>query len=160
MTLQDFTGHTAALPADGCKKHFILKNTINCYLATTAGGFGTWTSGDTAKLLELKEGWEVRNLWIRVVQLGTGAAALDKVGDSVTGDTCYMAGDCKIGSTGTIGMVYRGLVSDTNQALGGYTMLVDGYILGTLKTADFDGIFEVVVEVVDVFGGDTIIAGT
>jgi len=160
MVLQDFTGHAACLSVDGMNKHFILKSTIDCYHSVADGGLGTWTSGDTARLLELKEGWEVRNVWVRVVQLGTGAAALDKIGDSVTGDTCYMAGDCKIGSTGTIGMVYRGLVTDTNQALGGYTMLVDGYILGTLKTADFDGIFEVVVEVVNVFGGETIIAGT
>ena len=160
MVLQDFTGHTACLPADGLNKHLILKNTIDCYRSVANGGFGTWTSGDTARLLELKEGWEVRNVWVRVVQLGTGAAALDSIGDSVTGATCYMDGDCKIGSTGTIGMVYRGLVTDTNQALGGYTMLEDGYILGTLKTADFDGIFEVVVEVVNVFGGETIIAGT
>jgi len=160
MTLQDFAPGSLSLPMDGSRKHFIIKNTIDCYRSVANGGFGTWTSGDTARLLELKEGWEVRNVWIRVVQLGTLAAALDKIGDSVTNDTCYMAGDCKIGSAGTIGMVYRGLVTDTNQALGGYTMLEDGYLLGTLKTANFDGIFEIAAEVVDVFGGNTIIAGT
>ncbi|MBE3137661.1 MAG: hypothetical protein IMZ43_09790 [Thermoplasmata archaeon] len=160
MPLQDFTGHTASLPMDGSRKHFLLKSTIDCYNSVANGGFGTWADADTARLLEVKEGWEIRNVWIRVVRLGTVASVLDKIGDSVTGDTCYMAGDCKIGSTGTVGMVYRGLVTDTNQALGGYLMLVDGYLLGTNKTALFDGIFEIVAEVVNVFGGETIIAGT
>ena len=160
MVLQDFTGHAACLSVDGMNKHFILKSTIDCYHSVADGGFGTWAHTNTAKLMELKEGWEIRNVYIRVIQLGTVAATIDSIGDEVGGAATLMAGDCKIGSTGTVGMVYRNLHTDTIGALNGYLCLADAYVYGTLQTALFDGIFEIALEVVNVFGGETIIAGT
>lgn len=159
-TTHDFTGHEAALPWDGAGKHFIIKSKIDCYHSVAEGGYGTWTHAGTAKLLELKEGWEIRNVYIRVIRLGTVAATIDSIGDSVGGAATLLAQDCKIGSTGTVGMVYRSLHTDTIGALNGYLCLADGYVYGTLQTALFDGIFEIALEVVDVFGGETIIAGT
>ena len=160
MALQDFTGHTVGLPMDGSRKHFILKSIIDCYHSVAEGGLGEWVHANTARLIELKEGWEIRNVYIRVIKLGSVAAVIDSLGDSVGGAATLMAGDCKIGSTGTIGMVYRNLHTDTIGATNGYLCLADGYVYGTLATALFDGIFEIALEVVDVFGGQTIIAGT
>jgi len=151
MPLQDFTSHQAALPHDGGNKHFIVRNTIDCSKSID-GGFGTLLSTDTAKVLEIKEGWFVKRVWVRLIQKGTAAAAIEALGDSV-GAAVWMATDFAIGTGGTVGAVQGSLHTDTNGALNGYLYLADDYILLTPKTANFDGILEVVAEVMDVFGG-------
>lgn len=154
MVLQDFTKSGASLPVDAGLHHYVIKNTIDCYHSVADGGFGTWTSGDTARLLEIKEGWLVERIYIRVVKASTLAAALDKVGDSVTADNAWMAADVALN---TINLALGGLHTDTNGALNGYLYLTDDYLLGTVKTQNFDGIFEIAAVVVDLFGGKTIV---
>ncbi len=151
MALQDFTKGSAVVPVDGIDRHFLARNMVDC----TSAGFGTLLSTDTARILELKEGWFVVRVWVRCVQKGTAAAAIESIGDSV-GATTWMATDFAIGSGGTVGAVQGSLHTDTNGALNGYLYLADDYLLLTPKTANFDGIFEVVAEVINVFGGITI----
>jgi hypothetical protein len=154
MALKDFTSHQAAVPFDRTNKHFLIRNTIDCS-KSTGGGFGTLLSSDTARVLEIKEGWFVNRVWVRTIQKGTIASAIESIGDSV-GAAVWMATDFAWGSAGTVGAVQGGLHTDTNGALNGYLYLTPDYILVTPKTQNYDGICEFVAEVIDVFGGLTI----
>lgn len=157
MALQDFTGHTAYLSADGLNRHFIMKSTVDCSTATTAGGYGTLLSTDTARVMEFKEGWFVNRVWVRLVKLGTvGATVLTQLGDTIGGDV-WLATDMNIGTSGTINQVKGTLHTDTNGALNGYLYLADDYLLLAISTANFDGTLEFAAEVIDVFGGNTIV---
>jgi hypothetical protein len=157
MALQDFTGHSASLPVDGLNKHFIVKSTVDCSKSVADGGFGTLLSTDTARVLELKEGWFVVRVWVRLVKIGTvGATILTQIGDTVGGDV-WIATDMNIGTTGTINQVKGSLHTDTNGALNGYLYLADNYLLLAISTANFDGTLEFAAEVIDVFGGNTIV---
>ena len=156
MALQDFTSHNASVPLDGTHRHFLLRNTIDC-TKSTGGGFGTLLSSDTARILEIKEGWFVRQIWLRVVTPGSNTSAVESIGDSV-GAATWIATDFAFGSAGAAGKVVGNLHTDTNGALTGYLYLTDDYLLLTPKTANYDGAFEIVAEVIDVFGGKTIAA--
>lgn len=154
--MYDFTRESPAVPVDGLNKRFIIRATIDCSKSVAEGGFGTWLVSDpTAKLLEIKEGWEVQKVFIRCIQKGTIASVMDSIGDSL-GAAVWMAADFAIGSGGTVGAVLGTLHTDTNGALNGYLYLTDDYILGTIKTQNFDGIFEIVAVVENIFGGLTI----
>ena len=152
MSLQDFTAHSAALPWDGKEKHFIAKQIIDCSKSVANGGFGTLLHTDTAKVMEIKEGWLVKRVYVRLIKKGTAASAIDSLGDSL-GAGVWMATDFATGTGGTVGAVQGSLIGDTNPALGGYLYLTDNYILLTPKTAAFDGTIEIVAEIVDIFGG-------
>lgn len=156
MALQDFTSHSASVPLDGTHKHFLVRNTIDC-TKSTGGGFGTLLTTDTARILEIKEGWFVRMVWLRVITPGTIASAVESIGDSI-GAATWIAADFAFGSAGAAGKVVGCLHTDANGALTGYLYLTDDYLLLTPKTQNYDGAFEVVAEVIDVFGGLTIAA--
>ncbi len=157
MTLQDYTGYTVCLPASGCKSHFVIKSIVDCSTSVADGGFGTLTSTDTARVLEFKEGWLVERVYVRLVTIGTvGATVLTQLGDTV-GGARWMATDMNIGTTGTINQVKGTIHTDTNGALNGYLYLADDYLLLAISTANFDGKLEFAAEVIDVFGGDTIV---
>jgi hypothetical protein len=158
MALNDYTAGAASLPMDGAGKHFIIKNLIDCYTSVANGGFGTWVSTDTARAIELKEGWLVRRVWVRLVKIGTiGATVLTDVGDSVVGAASFIATNMDIGTTGTLNQVKGSVIGDTTEAAGGYLCLADNYVLLTISTASFDGKLEIAAEIIDVFGGDTIV---
>jgi len=159
MTLQDFTlgSDSPSIPVDGLGKHFIIKNVVDCSTAVADGGCGTLLSTDTARVLEFKEGWFVKKVWVRLVTLGTvGATVLTQLGDTIAGDS-WVATDMNIGTTGTINQVKANLHTDTNGATEGYLYLTDNYLLLAISTANFDGKLEFAAEVIDVFGGNTIV---
>ena len=157
MALQDFTAFTSSLPVDGMGKHFIIKNIVDCSTSVANGGFGTLSSSDTARVLEFKEGWFVVRVWVRLITIGTiGATVLTQLGDTIAGDA-WVATDMNIGTTGTVNQVKGSLHTDTNGALNGYLYLADNYLLLAISTANFDGKLEFAAEVIDVFGGDTIV---
>ncbi len=158
MTLQDYTGYTVSLPASGCKSHFIIKSIVDCSKSVANGGFGTMTSTDTAKVIDFHEGWLVERVYLRLIALGTlGATVMTQLGDSTLGDA-WVATNMNIGTSGTINQV-KGCVhlSDTDAVANGYLYLTDNYLLLAISTADFDGTIEFAAEVIDVFGGDTIV---
>ena len=157
MALQDYTVGAASIPMDGSRRHFLLRNLVDCYNSVANGGWGTLLSTDTARVIELKEGWFVKKVWVRLVKIGTvGATVLTQVGDTIGGDA-WIATDMNIGTTGTLNQVKANLHTDTNGATEGYLYLADDYILMAISTANFDGKIEFVAEVVDVFGGSTIV---
>ena len=157
MTLQDFTVGAASIPMDGSRRHFLLRNLVDCYTSVANGGWGTLSSSDTARVIELKEGWYVKHVWVRLVKIGTvGATILTQIGDTIGGDA-WIATDMNIGTTGTLNQVKGSLATDTNGATQGYMYLADNYILMAISTANFDGQIEIVAEVIDVFGGSTIV---
>ena len=157
MALQDFTVGAASIPMDGSRRHFLLRNLVDCYTSVANGGWGTLSSSDTARVLELKEGWFVKKVWVRLVKIGTvGATIMTQIGDTI-GGSAWIATDMNIGTTGTLNQVVANLHTDTNGATEGYLYLTDNYILFAISTANFDGQIEFVAEVVDVFGGSTIV---
>ncbi len=158
MTLQDFTGHTVSLPASGLGKHFVVKNIVDCYNSVANGGFGTFAVADlTAKVLEVHEGWLVKRVYTRIIKLGTAATSMDTIGDSIGGAAVWSNTALLIGSSGTLNQARGTLHTDTNGALNGYLFLADAYIYITISVADYDGQAEFSMEVIDVFGDDTIV---
>jgi hypothetical protein len=157
MALQDFTASAASLPVDGGGKHFIIKSLINCYNTVAEGGYGNLAAADTARILEIKEGWLVKRIWVRLVKIGTlGATVLDKIEDEDSGD--WITTDMNIGTTGTVNQV-KGCVhaTDANAILNGFLYLKDTYLFMTITTEAFDGKLEIAAEVIDVFGGNTLV---
>jgi len=153
MTLQtSYLKATApSRSADGINSHFVLKSRLD--FTDTA-----LSSSDTAKALLIKEGWRVDRVYVRLVQIGTvGATVLTGIEDSVNGSSNWIATDMNIGTTGTVNDTKGTLHTDTSGATNGYLFLADAYLIVTISTANFDGILEVAAEIVDLFGGSTIV---
>jgi len=152
MTLQtSYLKATApSRSADGINSHFVLKSRLDFTDVPLS-------SADTVKAMLIKEGWRVDRVYVRLVQKGTvGATVLTDVGDSL-GAAVWMATDMNIGTTGTVNDTKGTIHTDTNGALNGYLYLTDNYIVLAISTANFDGILEVAAEIVDLFGGSTIV---
>ncbi len=158
MANYDMCAAGTGLPVDGGGKHFIIKNLLNCYNSVAEGGWGTAAySGNTFTIFKVKEGWLVNRIWFRNVLLATTTAAIDCIGDTATGTTAWVATDAEVGTSGTINTAVGCLHTDTNGALNGFLYKADDEIIVTFKTANFDGKIEFAMEVIDVFGGVTIV---
>ena len=138
-------------PVDGLNKHFVIRSKLD-FSETVL------SSSDTAKICLIKEGWRVDRVYVRIVTKGTlGATVLTGIEDSVNGSSNWVATDLNIGTTGTVNTAVGTLHTDTSGATNGYLFLVDGCLTMTISTANFDGVLDFAVEIVDVFGGETIV---
>ena len=150
MALVNSSNAQQALTYDGLHRHYIVKNRIDASKTVAQGGVGTLLTTDTHKVLLLREGWLVQRVWVRLVQKGTvGATTISKMGDSQN-DAVWGINLFPIGTGGTVGNIEGG---NSNGLL--YDQ--DDWVLMTLATANFDGIIEIVAEIINVFGENTIL---
>ena len=80
MALKDYAPNPAVLPVDGIGRHFIVNTRID-FSAVPLG------ASDTAKLLEIKAGWDVKKVWTKIV---TPEAAADTFGLGDSGGADWM----------------------------------------------------------------------
>ncbi len=145
MATIDYCAGSAVIPSDSVGKVFIVKNRLDCYTTNLL-------STDAARIIEIKAGWFVKEVWVKVIQKGTNTSAMESVGDVSTGTTAWIATDLAWGSAGTVGTVVHSVhATDTNAALNGYQYAAADYILVTPKTATYDGIVDVAILVVEPF---------
>ena len=78
MALKDYAPNPAVQPVDGIGKHFIVKGRIDFSAVPLA-------AADTAKLLEIKAGWDVKKVWTKIVTPESAADTFD-LGDSADAD--------------------------------------------------------------------------
>ncbi len=151
LTTTYLTQSSPSLPVDGVGKHFIAKAIIDC---TSVPCLTT----DTPEVMLIKEGWFVRRVWVRVITLGTLAATtLASVGDS-SNAAALITTDVLVGTSGTINTAVGSVhATDTVDVLVGKLYLADDYIYLTFGVGTFDGKLEIAAEILDVFGGDTIV---
>ena len=146
------TGVSGSDSYDGANNGpMFLRQTIDCYHSVADGGLGTIPLSSTMDIMKLKAGWLVKNVWIRIVRAASGGADASSVGTS--GDaTKFIATLIELDATA--GTVKGSLVGDTIAAgRPGFIVKTDDYIMMTLNAdANYDGIFEVIAEVVDLWG--------
>ena len=159
MANYDFAPGSLSLPMDGSRKHFIIKNLVNCYDSVANGGLGTAVAaGNTFTIFNIKEGWFVRRIWYRIVKLGTiGATTLATIGTVASATDWETGVNTVVGTGGTLNTALGTLVGGTNGLLDGALYLADTDLAIVFGVANFDGKIEFAAEVVDVFGGSTIV---
>lgn len=145
MATVDKCGSSPALPVDGKDNHYIIRTRLDC--TATADNLA---AADAAAVLEIPIGWELRKVWVKLVQKGTLAAVISDIGDTV-GAAVWGATNYAWGSGGTVGLVAGSLIGDTNPALGGYYYTAANQLLLQNSVAVFDGILDIAVEVVKPF---------
>ena len=159
MSDLDFAPGSLSLPMDGSRRHFIVKNLVNCYDSVANGGLGTAVAtGNSFAVLNIKEGWVVQRIWYRLVKIGTiGNTTLATIGIVGSLDDWETGVNTLIGANGTVNTAKATPANSTNGALHGKLYLADTDIVVVFGVANFDGKIEFAAEVVDVFGGDTIV---
>jgi hypothetical protein len=137
MALKDYAPNPAVIPVDGIGKHFIVKSRID-FSAVPLG------ASDTAKLLEIKAGWDVKKVWTKIV---TPEAAADTfgLGDS-GGATGWDAAVPANAAAGTVASSTEG--TDANATPGGKFYPADDYLLLTPSAELAQLVLDVAIEVV------------
>jgi hypothetical protein len=102
MGLQDYAPGHAVEPVDGLGKHFIVKVRADFSAKPLA-------AADTAKLIEIKAGWFVKDLWAKIISPESAADTFN-LGDSAAPDNW----DAAVAANAAAGTVTR-----TNHAAGG-----------------------------------------
>ena len=142
MAEKDYTAARTGLPWDGSAKDkvFLLKGTFD--FATTP-----LANADSAKLFPIKAGWEVRNVFTKIVTPEDGAVAFT-IGKT-TGATEF-EGDGAAGAAA--GTMTRGIGgTDAGVTANGQLYTADGFLYLD-GAADLDtAVIEVVAEVANIF---------
>lgn len=137
MALKDYAPNPAVLPVDGIGKHFIIKSRID-FSAVPLG------ASDTAKILEIKAGWEVKKVWTKIV---TPESAADTFGIGDSGSaTGWDAAVPANAAAGTVASSTEG--TDANATPGGKYYASDDYILLTPSGELAQLVLDVAIEVV------------
>ena len=137
MALKDYAPNPAVQPVDGIGKHFIVKGRIDFSAVPLA-------AADTAKLLEIKAGWDVKKVWTKIVT-PEGAADTFGLGDS-GGATGWDAAVAASAAPGTVASSTGGV--DANATAGGKYYAADDYLLLTPSAELAQLVLDVAMEVV------------
>jgi hypothetical protein len=142
MAEKDYTQSKSGLPWDGRAdtRHFYLTQRLD--FKTT-----TLLNADSARVVPIKKGWEVRNVWTKVVTPEDGAAAFT-IGKTAGGTEFEGNG----ASDAVAGTMTRGIGgTDAGVTAAGQLYTADGYLFFD-AAADLDTlVLDVVVEVVRIF---------
>ena len=140
MALKDYAPNPAVLPVDGHGKHFIVKARISFAALPLA-------AGDTAKLLEIKAGWDVKKVWTKIVTPESAADTFD-LGDSADADNW----DNDVPANAAAGTVANSVGgTDAYATAGGKFYAADDYLLLTPSAELAQLVLDVAIEVVAPF---------
>ncbi len=140
MAEKDYTGSKTGLPWDGKDNVFFLKNRLD--FKTTP-----LLNADSAKVFEIKAGWEVRNVFTKIVTPEDGATAFT-IG-TVAGGTQFEGDGAAAAVAGTMTRGVGG--TDAGVTANGQLYSSDGYIYFD-GAADLDtAVIDVVAEVAKAF---------
>jgi hypothetical protein len=142
MSEKDYTQGKSGLPWDGSaeKKKFFLSNRLDFHATPLL-------NADSARVFPIKKGWEVKNVWTKIITPEDGAAAFT-IGIAAGGSEFEGNG----ASNAAAGTMTRGVGgTDAGVTAGGQLYAADGYLFFD-AAADLDtAIIDVVAEVVNIF---------
>jgi hypothetical protein len=136
MAIQDYAPGAAAIPVDGIGKVTVMKQRVD---------FGTrpLLAADTAKVMEIKAGWDVRKVWSKVITPEAEADTFD-LGDSADADNWDNDVPANA-AAGTVACSTGG--TDAYATAGGKYYAADDYILLTPSAQLSALVIEVAIEV-------------
>ncbi len=139
MALKDYAPNPAVLPVDGIGRHFIVNTRIDFSAVPLA-------AGDTAKILELKAGWLVKDVLTKIVAPEDAADTfgLGDSGGAVGWDAAVPANAV----AGTISRSNHAAGGDANAVSEGKVYTADDYLLLTPSAELAQLVMDVAVEVV------------
>ncbi len=137
MALKDYAENPAVLPVDGIGRHFIVNTRIDFSAVPLA-------AADTAKLLEIKAGWDVKKVWTKIVtpELAADTFGLGDSGGATGWDAAVPAN----AAAGTVAISTGG--TDANATAGGKYYASDDYLLLTPSAELAQLVLDVAIEVV------------
>ena len=137
MALQDYAPGAAAVPVDGIGKVTVMKQRVDF-------GARPLAAADTAKLIEIKAGWDVKKLWTKIITPEGEADTFD-LGDSADADNWDNDVPANA-AAGTVASSTEG--TDTYATNGGKYYAADDYILLTPSAQLSALVMDVAIEVV------------
>jgi len=137
MALQDYAPGAAAVPVDGIGKVTVMKQRVDF-------GARPLAAADTAKLIEIKAGWDVKKVWTKIITPEGEADTFD-LGDSADADNWDNDVPANA-AAGTVASSTEG--TDTYATNGGKYYAGDDYILLTPSAQLSALVMDVAIEVV------------